>query len=163
MCFHTDIDSDDSDSETTQNKYLAASLEFHPGHFACDLKWKKDFTVHPRLKYPSSSVGLSRGISQWSILYFKLYMWFCHIDLWNANVSKRFVLFFIVIGMRALRTVMAKLSVINRTNMFVIKESNGAVFYVRWGWVLFCMRSYFRMSFGMISLSYLGLIENCFL
>ena len=34
--------------------------------------------------------------------------------------------------MQALRAVMAKFSVINRKNMFVIKETTGAVFYLKY-------------------------------
>ena len=56
------LDSDDSDTDIPQHKFLAASLEYQPGYFACDIKWQTQFILHPRLKTGSGRSGLSRGM-----------------------------------------------------------------------------------------------------
>ncbi len=58
-------DSDDSDTDIPQHKFLAASLEYQPGYFACDIKWQTQFILHPRLKTGSGRSGLSRGMCQY--------------------------------------------------------------------------------------------------
>ncbi|ELT88148.1 hypothetical protein CAPTEDRAFT_222074 [Capitella teleta] len=86
-------DSDDSDNEAPQNRYLAATMQFIPGHFACDCIWTEHFLIHPRLKVTAPRTGTTHGI-------------------------------------QTLRSVLNKFSVNNRKNMFVVKENNGAVFYL---------------------------------
>ncbi|XP_013407252.1 KICSTOR complex protein SZT2 isoform X2 [Lingula anatina] len=94
---HASRRSDESDEEEDlgpKEGYLAAALDFEPGHFACDCVWKHQFTLHPRLKTGLGRTGLSRGI-------------------------------------QALRSVLNAFSVNNRKNMFVLRENNGNVFYLR--------------------------------
>ncbi|CAL1547603.1 unnamed protein product [Lymnaea stagnalis] len=41
---------EEEDSEEGQG-YLAAVMDFVPGHFACDIVWQNKFALHPRLKH----------------------------------------------------------------------------------------------------------------
>ncbi|MEQ2207992.1 hypothetical protein XENOCAPTIV_022597 [Xenoophorus captivus] len=40
--------------------YLAATMQFIPGHFACDVVWSTVIHIHPRLKM-GPNMGVSRG------------------------------------------------------------------------------------------------------
>ncbi|XP_074640655.1 KICSTOR complex protein SZT2-like [Tubulanus polymorphus] len=56
------LDSDEEDqSEGPQKNYLAASMQFMPGHFACQCMWQYHFVLHPRLKTGPGRTGMSRG------------------------------------------------------------------------------------------------------
>jgi len=41
--------------------YLAATMQFMPGHFACDVVWSTLIHVHSRLKM-GPNMGVSRGV-----------------------------------------------------------------------------------------------------
>ncbi|XP_064625448.1 KICSTOR complex protein SZT2-like [Lineus longissimus] len=56
-------DSDEDDEMQPQNSYLAASMQFMPGHFACQCVWEYHFALHPRLKTARPTrAAPSRGI-----------------------------------------------------------------------------------------------------
>lgn len=59
---------DDTDYNTDESyqarDYLAATMQFMTGHFACDVVWSTIIHVHPRLKM-SPNMGVSRG--KWHI------------------------------------------------------------------------------------------------
>ncbi|XP_014680043.1 PREDICTED: protein SZT2-like, partial [Priapulus caudatus] len=57
-----DNESFDSTSDGSHKDYLAASMMFHPGHFACERIWMSFFRLHPRLKTGSAPSRVSRGI-----------------------------------------------------------------------------------------------------
>ncbi|XP_078515442.1 KICSTOR complex protein SZT2 isoform X2 [Lissotriton helveticus] len=53
---------DYSADESYQHRdYLAATMQFIPGHFACDLVWSTIIHIHPRLKM-GPNMGVSRAI-----------------------------------------------------------------------------------------------------
>lgn len=47
----------EEDSESDGGKVLAATMQFMPGHFACDVVWRTSFVIHPRLKTTASRPG----------------------------------------------------------------------------------------------------------
>ncbi|KAM9478046.1 KICSTOR complex protein SZT2-like isoform 5-T5 [Salvelinus alpinus] len=54
--------SDDYNAENYQPRdYLAATMQFIPGHFACEVVWSTVIRIHPRLKV-GPNVGVSRAI-----------------------------------------------------------------------------------------------------
>ncbi|XP_069795103.1 KICSTOR complex protein SZT2 isoform X3 [Narcine bancroftii] len=57
------IASDDySADDTYQSRdYLAATMQFMPGHFACEMVWKTIIHIHPRLKM-GPNMGVARAI-----------------------------------------------------------------------------------------------------
>ncbi|XP_025788410.1 KICSTOR complex protein SZT2 [Puma concolor] len=57
------LPSDDyaADESCTPRGYLAATMQFVPGHFSCDVVWKTVIRVHSRLKM-GPSMGVSRAI-----------------------------------------------------------------------------------------------------
>lgn len=76
------FDPDRSDYNTEESyqarDYLAATMQFIPGHFACDVVWSTIIHIHPRLKI-GPNMGVSRG--KWyfwnvSILSYKvMFLW----------------------------------------------------------------------------------------
>ncbi len=48
-----DSDSDESDDDAAQDKYLADQMKYSAGHFACDLKWQVQNTRNRDGPYPS--------------------------------------------------------------------------------------------------------------
>lgn len=48
--------------------YLAATMQFIPGHFACDVVWSTIIHIHPRLKM-GPNIGVSRGELQISVFH----------------------------------------------------------------------------------------------
>ncbi|XP_023254539.1 KICSTOR complex protein SZT2-like, partial [Seriola lalandi dorsalis] len=53
--------SDDYNTEESYQArdYLAATMQFIPGHFACDVVWSTIIHIHPRLKM-GPNMGVSR-------------------------------------------------------------------------------------------------------
>lgn len=56
MCY-TDYNTEES---YQARDYLAATMQFMPGHFSCDVVWSTIIHVHPRLKM-GPNMGVSRG------------------------------------------------------------------------------------------------------
>lgn len=55
------VDTDYNPEESFQARdYLAATMQFMTGHFACDVVWSTIIHIHPRLKM-SPNMGVSRG------------------------------------------------------------------------------------------------------
>lgn len=54
---HTDYNTDES---YQARDYLAATMQFIPGHFCCEVVWSTIINVHPRLKM-GPNMGVSRG------------------------------------------------------------------------------------------------------
>ncbi|XP_055020868.1 KICSTOR complex protein SZT2 isoform X3 [Boleophthalmus pectinirostris] len=58
----TQTSDDYSTEESYQARdYLAATMQFIPGHFACDIVWRTIIHIHPRLKM-GPNMGVSRAI-----------------------------------------------------------------------------------------------------
>lgn len=55
--YHTDYNTEES---YQARDYLAATMQFIPGHFACDVVWSTIIHIHPRLKM-GPNIGVSRG------------------------------------------------------------------------------------------------------
>ncbi|XP_077980912.1 KICSTOR complex protein SZT2-like isoform X2 [Glandiceps talaboti] len=51
-----------SDAYQQKGDYLAATMKFDPGYFACDCVWTTHIAVHPRLRTGPGRMGASRGI-----------------------------------------------------------------------------------------------------
>lgn len=51
-----------ADESCAPRGYLAATMQFVPGHFSCDVVWGTVIRVHSRLKM-GPSMGVSRGMS----------------------------------------------------------------------------------------------------
>lgn len=49
-----------ADESYQPRDYLAATMQFIPGHFACDVVWSTVIHIHPRLKM-GPNMGVSRG------------------------------------------------------------------------------------------------------
>lgn len=49
-----------ADESCAPRGYLAATMQFVPGHFSCDVVWGTVIRVHSRLKM-GPSMGVSRG------------------------------------------------------------------------------------------------------
>ncbi|XP_038066591.1 KICSTOR complex protein SZT2-like [Patiria miniata] len=88
------LDDDDDDFDQAKMDYLAAAMDFNPGHFACDQMWHTHLNIHARL-YTGHRGGSASP------------------------------------GMQALISALSTFSVSNRRNMFVFRETSGAVFYLR--------------------------------
>ncbi|XP_070564104.1 KICSTOR complex protein SZT2-like isoform X4 [Ptychodera flava] len=58
----SDLDEFTMDIYQQKQDYLAATMEFKPGHFACECVWTTHIAVHPRLKTGPGRMGTSRGI-----------------------------------------------------------------------------------------------------
>ncbi|PWA27293.1 hypothetical protein CCH79_00019484 [Gambusia affinis] len=98
--------------------YLAATMQFIPGHFACDVVWSTVIHIHPRLKM-GPNMGVSRGE-----LEIPVYS--------NVNKIVRNIYMFQFYTIQALRSVLNSFSVVNRKNMFVYQErTTKSVFYLR--------------------------------
>lgn len=54
---HSDYNTEES---YQARDYLAATMQFIPGHFACDVVWSTVIHIHPRLKM-GPNMGVSRG------------------------------------------------------------------------------------------------------
>ncbi len=58
------LDHDNTDYNTEESfqarDYLAATMQFIPGHFACDVVWSTIIHIHPRLKM-GPNMGVARG------------------------------------------------------------------------------------------------------
>lgn len=50
-----------ADESCAPRGYLAATMQFVPGHFSCDVVWGTVIRVHSRLKM-GPSMGVSRGM-----------------------------------------------------------------------------------------------------
>lgn len=49
-----------ADESYQPRDYLAATMHFIPGYFACDVVWSTVIYIHPRLKM-GPNMGVSRG------------------------------------------------------------------------------------------------------
>lgn len=54
--------------------YLAATMQFMPGHFACDVVWSTLIHVHSRLKM-GPNMGVSRGEYSPVLLFYVSRVW----------------------------------------------------------------------------------------
>uniref|UniRef100_W5L0P6 SZT2 subunit of KICSTOR complex n=1 Tax=Astyanax mexicanus TaxID=7994 RepID=W5L0P6_ASTMX len=63
LCRHRLPNSDDynADDSYQPRDYLAATMHFMPGHFACDVVWSTIIHIHPRLKM-GPNMGVARAI-----------------------------------------------------------------------------------------------------
>ncbi|KAJ0065561.1 hypothetical protein NL108_013451, partial [Boleophthalmus pectinirostris] len=104
----TQTSDDYSTEESYQARdYLAATMQFIPGHFACDIVWRTIIHIHPRLK-----MGPNMGVSRGNCIFLK----FCSP----------------LAAIQALRSVLSSFCVVNRKNMFVYQErTTKSVFYLR--------------------------------
>lgn len=121
---HPDYNADES---YQPRDYLAATMQFIPGYFACDVVWSTVIYIHPRLKM-GPNMGVSRGEWQHSGPIRWLFMAWCF--LWKTS---KLVFSLVLSAIQALRSVLNAFCVVNRKNMFVYQErTTKSVFYLRW-------------------------------
>lgn len=140
LCDTPSPSADYSAEESYQPRdYLAATMQFVPGHFACDVVWSTIIHVHSRLKM-GPNMGVSRGACvckggrgsfAWALLPGQVPSGFRRLrpalqgQLGVTDIP-------LSPAIQALRSVLNAFSVVNRKNMFVYQErSTKAVFYLR--------------------------------